>query len=58
MKKNNFYILYFISGVLFTITAVLNFTDNKTLMGITYICLAITFTSLGFSYKKRGNSHN
>ena len=58
MKKNYSHILFFISGILFTIAAILNFTDNKTLMGITYICLTITFTSLGFSYKKRDNSHN
>ncbi len=56
MKLN--YILYFITGILFAISAILNFTINSISMGIVYICLAITFTALGFSYKKKYNNHN
>lgn len=41
--------LYFIAGSLFVITSALNFADGKMSMGTVYLCLAITFISLGFA---------
>jgi hypothetical protein len=53
MKKKTTSKLYFLSGILFAITSIIHFSSTETYLGITYICLAITFTSLGFSYKKK-----
>lgn len=53
MKRNLAGTLYYITGILFAITAIINFTGNNTLLEITYICLSITFLALGAAYKKR-----
>lgn len=52
MKKLTSY-LYFIAGVLFAITALIYSGSNKLMFGITYICLAATFISLGVAYRRR-----
>lgn len=57
MKKITSDYLYFISGTLFAITSILNFSSSKISLGLCYICLAITFISLGFNYRKRNNKH-
>lgn len=53
MKKNLVSNLNFITGILFIINSILNLISNKTLLGITYICIAITFISLGLNYRKK-----
>lgn len=53
MGKRRTYYLYNIAGILFAITAIIYFFSNKVLMGITYISLAITFTSLGIANKRK-----
>jgi hypothetical protein len=55
MKKTikHYNYLYFITGALFEIVSMLQFADNKTLFGIVYIGLSITFIVLGFTQKTK-----
>ncbi len=53
MQKITVSYLYFITGILFAIISVMYFnTDNKS-SGSAFLCLALTFISLGFSLKKK-----
>lgn len=55
MKKYTASYLYFFSGILFAIASIIYFSTNKKSLGIVYICLAITFISLRFSFRKKKN---
>ncbi len=45
--------LFIITGVINSITSMLYFSGNKTLWGVTYLFLALTFIMLGISSIKR-----
>lgn len=56
MKKHTTSTLYFITGILNTINAIINFTNpysTNSWLGVTYLALAVTFISLGVSYRKK-----
>lgn len=53
MKKSTSGILDFAAGILFAITSVLNFIDNKKTMGFVYLCLAIVCIVLELDSKKK-----
>lgn len=55
MKKVTANLLYFIAGILFTITAIIHFCTNQKSLGFFYICLIITVISMGLSHKKKNN---
>jgi hypothetical protein len=52
LKKNITSIIYFIIAFINLTTSMVYFSGYKTSMGITYLCLAITFILLGIAFKK------
>ena len=52
MKKSKYLasILMLISAVLDVVSAVLSFTDGKTLSGISKLCIAVMFAVLAYTF--------
>lgn len=44
---------FFIAAFLFTITSLIYFSNGKIPIGICFMGLAVSFISLGFSYKRK-----
>lgn len=53
MRKSLINFLYFIIGIIWGISSILNFVDSKIKTGILDICIAVVFILLGFKYKKK-----
>jgi uncharacterized membrane protein HdeD (DUF308 family) len=47
MKRITPGILYFIAGIMSIITAIMYLINNKTSFGVCYICIAVTFITIG-----------
>ncbi|MGH4122632.1 MAG: hypothetical protein ACREV6_06850 [Clostridium sp.] len=54
MKKNTAKYIYFILGIVFAVTSIIYFSNDKKSFGICYISLTIIFSSLGFRQKNKG----
>lgn len=53
MKKRTASYLYFLAGILAGVASIINFTNGEKWFGRTYIFVAITFISLGFTMRKK-----
>jgi uncharacterized membrane protein HdeD (DUF308 family) len=45
--------IFFITGIIDIIISIMNFADNKTSLGVTYLALAAVFVVLGIRFKKK-----
>ena len=53
MKEKTVSHIYFVTGIINIATSIFYFSGNRILLGITYLFLAITFISLGTSYRNK-----
>jgi hypothetical protein len=53
MREKTVSYIYFVAGILNIATSIFYFSANRILFGITYLFLAITFISLGMSYRNK-----
>jgi hypothetical protein len=55
LKKEYLSYIFFITGIIDIIISIINFSENNTSFGVTYLALALAAMALGVHFRKKYN---